>query len=146
MDRICLGLLMLLANVALGQTVIMPTATEAKIAALEARITALEQENAELRAKLLARDAGKQPTPAETAKIIMQSIPGCLACEQWYSLEGPKFVASGWVVEREDSPGGTFGLVFPRWRVCLRARCIEIDNCSNTRFMERVREFVNGTR
>lgn len=115
--------------------------THGSEAALLVRIQQLEAEVADLRLQLLARDAAKLPTPAQ-AKIVMQSIVGCDACEQWYAAERPKLVATGWVVERESVTTWPLGRKFPRWRVCVATGCTEIENCSATQFMERLRAIV----
>lgn len=152
MDRICFGLLVLLANVVIGQdATVIPTVDQAQTKAICAcgcgiagcqccsksaeRIRALE-------AELAALKATKQPDEQQ-AKIVMQSIPGCLACEQWMLTESPKLIAVGWAVEQEKLRSGVAGRIYPRWRACNLGRCVEIENCSLRIFMDRLRTFVN---
>lgn len=115
-----------------------------KIALLQSQIRLLEQENADLRAQLRARDTSKQPEPAE-AKITMQSIPGCTACDQWFASEKPKLTAVGWIVDRETVKTWPAGRMFPRWKVCTGKSCIEIENCNASQFMNRLRVFVENS-
>lgn len=65
--------------------------------------------------------------PAIESKIVMESIPGCVACDSWWFTERPQLIRAKWAVSRvEVQP--KLGKLYPRWRVCIGDACQEIEN------------------
>lgn len=65
---------------------------------------------------------------AAAAKLVMVSMPGCPACEQWWTNERPRYEASGWGVERtQESPKQ--GVLYPYWRLCIGDECQVVAWC-----------------
>lgn len=96
-------------------------------AELEKRVAELEAENAALKAKPCdcGCECGKVKQ-APTAKLVMVSMPGCPACDLWWSTEQPRYAASGWVQERVTEQPKR-GKLYPYWRLCIGDNCTEIN-------------------
>ena len=99
---------------------------------------------AQLRAEIAALKAEialmQQPTTVES-KIVMESIPGCEACERWWASERIELIRAKWVVERVlVNPAR--GRLYPRWRVCIGDSCQEIENTRS--IIPRLRQIVEA--
>lgn len=95
------------------------------------RTSSLDQRVAELEAKLEALkqcdctcECGKVKA-APIAKLVMVSISGCPACDQWWALEGPRYQSSGWALEHTTERPRQ-GKLYPYWRVCIGDSCEEV--------------------
>lgn len=99
------------------------------IAQLRAEIAALKAEIVSMR------------QPIVESKIVMESIPGCEACERWWASERIELIRAKWVVERVlVNPAR--GRLYPRWRVCIGDSCQEIENTRT--IIPRLRQIVES--
>lgn len=111
-------------------------------AELEARVKELEAENAALKAKPCdcGCECGKAKQ-APTAKLVMVSMPGCPACDLWWSSERLRYEASGWSVEH-TSEQPKRGKLYPYWRLCIGDQCTEISWLPFSQLDDRVRALI----
>lgn len=112
-------------------------------AELEAKVAALEAENATLKAKPCdcGCECGKVKQ-APTAKLVMVSMPGCPACDLWWSSERLRYEASGWSVEH-TSEQPKRGKLYPYWRLCIGDQCTEISWLPFSQLDDRVRALLD---
>ena len=83
--------------------------------------------------------------PAEPyAKITMEYIVGCTACDAWWQRDRPALVNRNWHVERSLVIQSPPGILYPRWRVCIGPSCSVIDYTAY--FMGKLQQLLDKQR